>query len=122
MSKEAVSRYKRIGVIATLSTTLDPTLNLVRRWADKLGKEVSLVNGLADGAFAALNAGDSARHDQLILETGKQIAGTCDVILLAQASMMRMETALQEELGIPVFSSPRRAIEQVRDILSGKDA
>jgi aspartate/glutamate racemase len=119
MSKEAVTRYKRIGVIATLSTTLDPTLKLVRRWAEKLGKEVSLVNGLADGAFAALSTGDSAKHDQLIMETGKQIAGSCDVILLAQASMMRMEESLQGNLGIPVISSPRRAIEQARNILSG---
>jgi Asp/Glu/hydantoin racemase len=120
MSKEAVTNYKRIGVIATLSTTLDPTLNLVRRWSERLGKPVSLVNGLADGAFAALSSGDAGKHDALILETAKRISGDCDVILLAQASMERMEKPLSDALGKPVFSSPRRAIETVRAILAGK--
>lgn len=120
MAKEAVSRYKRIGVIATLSTTLDPTINLVYRWSKRLDKPVTAVKGLADGAFAALNAGDAEGHDRGILETAGKIAGDCDVILLAQASMERMEKTLAEALGKPVFSSPRRAIEMVRAILGGK--
>ena len=119
MSKEAVAGFSRIGVLATLSTTLEPTMNLVRRWSEKTGKPVSLVKGLAEGAFAALSAGDGARHDALILETARRIAGDCEVILLAQASMERMEKPLAGALGKPVFSSPRRAIEQVRAILAG---
>jgi Asp/Glu/hydantoin racemase len=117
MSKEAVQKYKRIGVIATLPTTLDPTMRLVERWAKKLGKQVETVNGLAEGAFDALSSGDGAKHDALILETGKKIKERCDVILFAQASMERMEKPLADALGIPVFSSPRRSIEHVRDIL-----
>jgi Asp/Glu/hydantoin racemase len=120
MTKEAVSRYRRIGVVATLSTTMEPTVNLVYRWAKRLDKSVTVVRGLAAGAFAALNAGDAEGHDRNILETARGIAGDCDVILLAQASMARMEETLTGALGKPVFSSPRRAIEMVRGILAGE--
>jgi Asp/Glu/hydantoin racemase len=122
MSKEAVMRFRRIGVIATLSTTLDPTIRLVRRWSKDLGKPIEVVNGLADGAFAALSSGDSQKHDNLVLETARRIADECEVILLAQASMARMEEPLAAALGKPVFSSPRKALEMVRDILAEKAA
>jgi hypothetical protein len=79
-----------------------------------------VVKGLAGGAFAALSAGDPEGHDRGILETARGIAGDCDVILLAQASMARMEESLAGALGKPVFSSPRRAIEMVRSILAGE--
>ena len=120
MTREAVSRYRRIGVVATLPTTLEPTANLVYRWAKRLDRPVTVVKGLAEGAFAALNAGDAEGHDQGILETARGIAGDCDVILLAQASMARMEESLAGALGKPVFSSPRRAIEMVRAVLAGE--
>jgi Asp/Glu/hydantoin racemase len=120
MTREAVGRYDRIGVVATLSTTLDPTVNLVYRWAKRLDKSVAVVKGLAEGAFAALSAGDPEGHDRGILETARGIAGDCDVILLAQASMARMEESLAGALGKPVFSSPRRAIQMVRSILAGE--
>jgi Asp/Glu/hydantoin racemase len=120
MTKEAASTYRRIGVIATLSTTLDPTLALVNRWAEKRGKKVTAVQGLATGAFDALCAGNGAKHDELILETARRIAPDCDAILLAQASMARMEEPLSAALEKPVFSSPRPAIEMVKRILAGE--
>ncbi|MDR2376178.1 MAG: aspartate/glutamate racemase family protein [Treponema sp.] len=120
MTREAVNRYKRIGVVATLSSTLEPTANLVYRWAKRLDRPVTVVKGLAEGAFTALNAGDAKGHDQGILETARGIAGDCDAILLAQASMARMEESLAGALGKPVLSSPRRAIEMVRSVLAGE--
>jgi Asp/Glu/hydantoin racemase len=119
MSREAVSFYRRIAVIATLSTTLDPTAALVDRWSKRLGKGVSVIKGLAGGAFEALGAGDPAKHDEIILETARRIAPDCDAVILAQASMARMEEPLSKALGKPVLSSPRRAIESVKRILDG---
>jgi Asp/Glu/hydantoin racemase len=120
MTKEAVIRFRRIGVIATLSTTLDPTIRLVHRWSKDLGKSIEVVNGLADGAFTALSSGDGQKHDNLVLETARRIADDCEVILLAQASMARMEETLAVTLGKPVFSSPRKSLEMVRNILTQK--
>src|SRR6188474_2784963 len=42
MADKAVQTGKRIGVIATLSTTLNPTSDLVRRRAAVAGKEIEL--------------------------------------------------------------------------------
>ena len=120
MTKEAVSKFRRIGVIGTLPTTLDPTMGLVRRWGERLNRPVELVKGLAEGAFDALSSGDTGKHDDLIMETARRVSDKCEVILLAQASMARMEEPLSSALGKPVFSSPRRALEMVRDILAGK--
>src|SRR6185436_7203452 len=54
MADKAVQTGKRIGVIATLSTTLLPTSDLVKRRAADAGKEIVLVSKLCEGAFDAL--------------------------------------------------------------------
>lgn len=106
MAKLAVSTASRIGVIATLQTTLKPTCDLLQKCAAEAGKEIALIDGLADGAYEAACSGDKESHDRLIAETAKKISANCDVIVLAQASMQRMEKALGEQTGIPVYSSP----------------
>jgi len=51
MAEQAVASATRIGVVATLSTTLDPTADLVRRVAAEQGKAIELVAHLCEGAF-----------------------------------------------------------------------
>lgn len=106
MAEKAVREAKRIGVISTLPTTLDPTCRLLRTCAREAGVEVTLVEGLADGAFAAGQSGDSATHDRLIAEAAQRIAADVDLFVLAQGSMERMEARLRELTGKPVLSSP----------------
>ena len=118
MAREAVERAHRIGVIATLSTTLNPTCDLVQRWAQKLNREVDIVRGLAEGAYEAVISGDGERHDAIIAQTAAQLSGRCDIFLLAQASMARMEQKLSQITGKPVYSSPRSGIRQLGAYLS----
>ena len=42
-----------------------------------------------------------------------------DVIVLAQASMAHMEQPVSARTGLPTLSSPRRCVEQVRQIMEG---
>ena len=51
MCREAVRLGSRIGVIATLPTTLAPTKNTVLRVAREMNRHVELVDALVDGAF-----------------------------------------------------------------------
>ncbi|MDQ1913647.1 aspartate/glutamate racemase family protein [Paenibacillus sp. GD4] len=118
MTALAAAQYERIAVLATLPSTLEPTLRLIRRHADAVGRQVTLVNGLAEGAFDALVSGRPDEHDRLLLETAKRTAEESDVIVLAQGSMARMEKALAEATGKPVLSSPRLGVEQVKEVLS----
>lgn len=112
MAETAVQNHKKIAVVATLNTTLEPTMRLINNKAKKAGKQVEVVNALAQGAFEALVAGNLAEHDEIIKRTVAGIKGV-DCFVLAQASMMRMEEKLQETAGIPVYSSPRLCLERL---------
>ena len=117
MAAKAVASADRLGVISTLPTTLDPTRRLLENEAKKAGREVVLVDGLADGAFAAGQSGDSETHDRLIAEAAARIADQVDMFVLAQGSMARMEQRLSELTGKPVLSSPVLGVEGLRKFL-----
>lgn len=114
MAEKAVTSAKRIGVISTLPTTLDPTCRLLQNKAKAAGVEVELVEGLADGAFAAGQSGDSETHDRLIAEAAQKIADKVDLFVLAQGSMARMEQRLSELTGKPVLSSPLLGVQGLK--------
>lgn len=117
MAMEAVTSAKRIAVISTLSTTLDPTRRLIERCAKEAGRDVVLVDGLADGAFAAGQSGDGETHDRLIAEAAMKIVDKVDLFVLAQGSMARMEKKLSEMTGKPVLSSPVSGVRGLRKFL-----
>ncbi len=117
MAAKAVQMGQRIGVISTLSTTLEPTCNLVEGEAAKAGKKIEIVRGLADGAFAAGQSGDKETHNRLIAEAAKRIKDDVDVFVLAQGSMAAMEKPLSELTGKPVLSSPQLGVEGLRNFL-----
>jgi Asp/Glu/hydantoin racemase len=103
MAMAAVEEGTRIGVIATLPTTLEPTKRLIQECADKAGKKVVLVDALAEGAFGL----DQEQFKKKLIETGRKVKDQVDVLLFAQGSMAYAEQAVSEALGLPVFSSIR---------------
>lgn len=120
MAEQAVAGAMRIGVVATLSTTLDPTADLVRRVAAEQGKDIELVAHLCDGAFDAVMAGDGATHDRIVGEALTHALADVDAIVLAQASMARVVASLPEgAVGAPVLSSPELGMIRAADVLRG---
>ena len=63
MAEAAVRRARRIGVLATLPTTLKPTASLLEKAAAEAGADCEITSWLCEGAFAQLRAGDRAAHD-----------------------------------------------------------
>lgn len=119
MADLAVQTGKRIGVIATLSTTLQPTSNLVERRAALAGKEIELTSVVVDGAFEALMSGDAAKHDTLVADALRKLSTQVDVILLAQASMARVvDTLSEEDKRVPIVASPPNAIKYIATLLT----
>jgi Asp/Glu/hydantoin racemase len=106
----------RIGVAATLSSTLGPTAELIRRTAAGSGADVRVEDAVADGAFAALKAGDTASHDRLVAETVRDLAGRSEVVVLAQASMARAVSG-GSDVGVPVLTSTISGVRQLVDAL-----
>lgn len=112
MIDRAVQEGRRIGVVATLPTTLHPTTDLLRRRAARAGKVIELTSRLCEGAFEALMAGDAPRHDALVAAALRDLAATVDVILLAQASMARVvDTLAHADRRVPILASPPIAID-----------
>ncbi len=120
MAEAAVASATRIGVAATLSTTLDPTADLVRRVAAGQGKDIELIAHLCEGAFAAVMAGDGATHDRIVGEALTTALTNVDTILLAQASMARVVASLPEgAVKAPVLSSPELGMIRAAEVLKG---
>ena len=118
MADIAVTTGKRIGVIATLSTTLEPTADLVLRRAKLMGKEIELTSRLAEGAFEALMSGETAKHDTMVAAALKELSREVDVILLAQASMARVvDTLAPEDKLVPILASPNTAVDYLATVL-----
>ncbi|MBX7122246.1 MAG: aspartate/glutamate racemase family protein [Opitutaceae bacterium] len=119
MADRAVQTGRRIGVIATLPTTLNPTADLVRRRAALAGKSVELTARLCEGAFEALMAGDAERHDSLVASALRELSRQVDVIVLAQASMARVVDTLSElDRRVPILASPPLAVEHLSTVLA----
>jgi Asp/Glu/hydantoin racemase len=119
MADEAVRLGSRIGVVATLATTLQPTADLVARRAREASKDIEVVARVCDGAFDALSAGDRERHDELVREGLRGLIVDVDVVVLAQASMARVvETLADDERSVPILSSPRLGMQRVAELLA----
>ncbi len=118
MADKAVGLGRRIGVIATLRTTLEPTADLIQRRAALAGKPVDLVSRLAEGAFEALMSGDAARHDATVAAALQELSRQVDVIVLAQASMARVvDTLSAEDRRVPILASPGIAVDYLATVL-----
>jgi Asp/Glu/hydantoin racemase len=117
MTRKAVQDGSLIGVMATVPTTLPPTVGLIDQFAAQIGKPVQTKTHLCKGAFEVLMSGDRAGHDQMVLDGALQLAPQVDLIVLAQASMSRLAPMLSQATGKQVLGSPRLAVEYVKSVL-----
>ncbi len=119
MAETACRTGRRIGVVATLETTLGPTCRLIEATAARLGVQVEITRGLVEGAFDRLVAGDRAQHNQMVLAAIRDLSRRTDVIVCAQGSMM----AIVPDLGptpVPVLTSPRLGVQSAAEWLRQK--
>lgn len=118
MADLAVNEGSRIGVVATLPSTLKPTAELIEVQAKKQAKEVTVITRLCEGAFEAVISGDNATHDRIVGAGIRELMQQVEVIVLAQASMARVVDNLPvEDRRIPILSSPRLAVERLATLL-----
>lgn len=120
MADEAVEMGGRITVLATLPTTCEPTLRLIRERAQLAGRTPELRSVVIDGAFAAVASGDRAAHDRKVTEAIEEVAASSDVIVLAQASMASAACAVQVD--VPVMTSLESGVRRLRQMLASLPA
>ncbi len=118
MVRKAIQLGVRIGITATVRTTLGPTSELAQRIALECGKKIEVSPVLCEGAYDALMNGNLELHDQIVLLYLRELMTRVDVVLLAQASMARVAERLPfDEQVIPILTSPRLAVIHIADVL-----
>jgi Asp/Glu/hydantoin racemase len=112
MIVDASALGQRVGLLATFAPTL---VSMPPEFPD----HVKLETALADGALAALNAGDAALHDELIAQAACVLAAKgCGVIALAQFSMARAAALVQHRTGLTVLTPVTSAVSKLKLLLS----
>ncbi|MBR0992869.1 arylsulfatase [Bradyrhizobium japonicum] len=112
MIARAVTMGKRIGLLSTFPPTLVSM-------PPEFPVSVQVVPKLAEGALAALDRGDRATHDRLIVKASKDLRD-CDVIALAQFSIASTAQLVGEATGRPVVTTPDSAVEKLMALLEAK--
>jgi Asp/Glu/hydantoin racemase len=118
MAEAAVTRARRIGVAATLQSTMDPTVSLLKQTAARRSIQIEVVPRVSAGAFEAVTRGDVERHDSMVKAMLTELMAEVDLVVLAQASMARV-VASMEDNAKPILSSPELAMRQVREYAGG---
>lgn len=106
MAEAAVAAGSRIAVLATVSSTLDPTRALL---LDAAPGPVDIVDVYCPEAFALFEAGNLDAYALEIARKAREAAPGVEVIVLAQPSLAPA-AALLTDLPIPVLVSPRTAV------------
>jgi Asp/Glu/hydantoin racemase len=115
MAEHACSLGRKIGVIATLPTTLGPTCRLIEATAAALGQETSVEACVVEGAFDLLASGDREGHDRKVAASIRTLAQRVDVVVCAQGSMARVAERLTD-LETPLLTSARTGVQNAIDI------
>lgn len=101
-----------VGLIASFAPTL-------ASMPAEFPPSVVLQTVLVEQAMVALNQGDGAAHDALVVQAAQALAqGGCQAIALAQFSMARAAPAVATATGLPVFTTPGSAVARLRQRLN----
>lgn len=114
MCRMAAEQGSRILVLATASTTVDPTVNKIHQELAKLGKSAEVVSSLRTDAMDALKKGDVETHDRILSEEASKFQG-CDLVVLAQASMATAKEKVSKLKNWTVLTSPESCISEVKE-------
>jgi Asp/Glu/Hydantoin racemase len=123
MFDEALALCAQLGgprVVGLITTFAPAALSMRQEFeAAAHGLPVRLIGVCATEALPALIAGDSQRHDALVLEQAQALSG-CDVLLLGQFSMARTRQAVADVTCLPVLTSPDSAVRSLQQQLSAR--
>lgn len=117
MAEKLVREASRVGVVGTSWLSAPSLARLIKRKAAEAGREVAVTQRVSREAFEAIRVGDFVTHDRLVVAEVRRLAPEVDAIALSQGSMARV-LPLLADLDRPIFTSPRLAVERVREVLA----
>lgn len=124
MGRAAVTRGRRLGILATVPTSAPATRRLLEREAAAQGKAIEIETVLNQPAFAALLAGNRAEHDRLVHAEMDRLAPKVDVIVLGQISLAQVQHrpagSVVLQVGHSGFAHARELLNHVPEKRTGK--
>ncbi len=124
MARKAVDGYDNIAVMATLATTVTPSVELVEKVAKAAGKEVKVSSAVASGAFQKMMAGEREEAIKNVVETATDLVkeSGAQILVLAQASMAAFQEAIQAaNPDLVILNSPATLGDYIAKLYSGED-
>jgi aspartate/glutamate racemase len=106
----------RITMLATFAPTLATATAAMEAIAAAAGKSVQVNAVHVEGALEALQGGDAATHERLIVQCAAALPET-DVILLAQFTMASSAPAVAAAVTCPVLTSPTTSVAKLKHLL-----
>jgi aspartate/glutamate racemase len=112
----AVQQGSRLGLLATVPTTVPASERLLRLAATEAGKKVKIRTVLCSEAFEEIKSGRVDRHNEILIAEIDKLSRAVDAIVLAQVSMSALEPMLKDTK-VPVYNSGRTGFNKVREML-----
>ena len=116
MFEQALNTGHKIGMLATFEQSIASMSKEFCEIRNSLSATGSLDAKLVEGAMVFLRQGNQIEHNELIAKTAATFKH-CDVLMLAQFSMVSAKSAVFRELNVPVLTAPEAAVKKLRGIL-----
>ncbi|WP_218511087.1 aspartate/glutamate racemase family protein [Variovorax sp. dw_308] len=114
--EQALQTGRRIGLVVSTDPVMPPLAEELANIARAMGRDYELVPIVAEGAIAALRAGDGEAHDRLVIEAIAAAPAT-DVVLMGQFTMSRAASVVPRDRMPPVLTTPGAAVHKLRALL-----
>jgi aspartate/glutamate racemase len=116
MMEKAVQTGKKIGMLATLPTTIPSSERLLRIAAEEANKEIEYKTVLCSEAFEEYTKGNIKKHNEILMDAIDKLSGEVDCIVMAQLSMSALAPFLHDTK-VPVYNSGTTGFARVKEML-----
>lgn len=116
MMEKAVRTGRRIGLLATLETTVPSSERLLDIAAEEAGVQIERKTVLCSEAFEEYSRGNIEKHNEILVRAIDQLAEEVDCIVMAQLSMSALAPYLKDTK-VPVYNSGETGFARVREML-----
>jgi len=115
--EQALELGTTLGILVTFDPSRESLAAELQALAAARGRRVTVKTRVADGALAALKAGDTAAHDRLAAEASRDF-GPVDALILGQFSLARAAEEVRRAVAVPVLTTPDCAVRALRNRLA----
>ena len=119
MMEQAVRTGRRIGMLATLGTTVPSSERLLQIAAREAGKDITIKTVLCEEAFVHYAKGEFDKHNEILFDAMEKLSGEVDCIVMAQLSMSALAPQLKDTR-VPVYNSGETGFARVREMLEAQ--